>query len=60
MHDEWSDVFTGLEYFKGTFVLQVKDDTKPYQAQLRRVVYMLKEPVKKEPKNYKNIKYWHD
>ena len=48
MHHEFSDVFNGIECFKGTFSLQIKDDAKPYQALLRHVVYALNDPFKKE------------
>ena len=37
IHDEYSDVFTGIGCFKGTFSLQVKDDVKAYQVQLRHI-----------------------
>ena len=30
IHSECSKVFTGIECFKGTFSLKVKDDAKPY------------------------------
>ena len=48
MHDEYSDVFTGIWCFKGTLFLQVKDDTKPYKFLLHCVAYALQEPFKKE------------
>ena len=38
---EFSDVFTEIGCFKGTFFLQVIDDTKPYQVPLRHITYAL-------------------
>ena len=48
IHVEFSDVFTGIGCFKGTFSLQVKDDMKPYQMPPRCITYVLQEPFKKE------------
>ena len=31
-HSKYSDVFSGIGCFKGTFFLQVKEGMKPYQA----------------------------
>ena len=45
IYDEYSNVLTGIEYFKGTFSIWDKDDMKPYQMMLRCVAYMLQEPV---------------
>ena len=42
IHNEYSDIFTGMGYLKGTFPLQVKDDTKPYQVSHRCVLHALK------------------
>ena len=47
MHNGYSDVFTGIGYFKCTFSLQVKDDVKPCQAPLRHIAYVLQEPFRK-------------
>ena len=30
IHNEFSDMFTGIKCFKGTFSLKVIDDTKPH------------------------------
>ena len=35
IHNEYSDVSTGIFCFKGIFSLQVKDDVKPYQVPSR-------------------------
>ena len=32
INKEFADIFIGIECFKGTFSLQVKDGTKPYYA----------------------------
>ena len=48
IHNEYSDVLSGIRGFKGTFLLQVKDDAKPYQASPRCIVYVLQEPFKEE------------
>ena len=47
MHDEHSGVSTEIGCFKGTFSLQVKDDTKKYQVPLW-CVYVWQDPFKKE------------
>ena len=48
IHNEYSNVFTGIGCFKGTFSLQVKEDKTPCQVLPRPVVYALQEPLKKE------------
>ena len=48
MHTDYSGIFTGTWCFKGIFSLQIKDDTKPYQAPPRCVAYVLQEPFIKE------------
>ena len=45
MHEEFSDVFTGSECFKGTFSLQVNKDVNPYQVPPRSIAYALKRPI---------------
>ena len=45
---EFKDVFNGIRYFDGTFSLQVKPDSKPYQAPPRCVAYVLQQPFKEE------------
>ena len=55
IHIEYSDMFTVIGCFKGTFSLQVKDDAKPYQTLPRCIVNVLQEPFKK---SWKDSKYW--
>ena len=42
------DVFNGTGCFEGTFSLQLKPDSKPYQAPPRHVAYALQQPFKEE------------
>ena len=42
------DVFNGIGCFDGTFSLQLKPGSKPYQAPLRCVAYALQKPFKEE------------
>ena len=48
IHTRFHNVFNGIGCFKGTFSLQLKPDSKPYQAPPRHVAYMLQEPFKEE------------
>ena len=48
IHTRFGDVFNGIGCFKGTFSLQLKPDSKPYQAPPRHVAYALWEPFKEE------------
>ena len=41
IHDEFSDAFTGIECFKGTISLKVRDGVKPYLTLPRNVAYSL-------------------
>ena len=41
MHKEFNDLFHGIGCFKGTFALQVKEGSHPYQAPPKRVAYAL-------------------
>ena len=50
MHNGYSDVFTGICCFKGTFYLQVRADAKPYQTPTRSLAYALKGTFKTEMK----------
>ena len=45
---EFKDVFSGIGCFNGTFSLQVKPDSKPYQAPPRHIAYALQQPFKEE------------
>ena len=60
-HNEYSNVFTGIEWFKYTSSLQVIDEAKPNLAPPRWKAYTLQEPSEKKTswKDYKNTKYWH-
>ena len=48
IHTRFGDVFNGIGCFEGTFSLQLKPDSKPYQAPPRHVAYVLKETFKEE------------
>ena len=48
VHDEFHDVFNGIGCFKGTFSLQIKPDSKPYQAPPSHVAYALQKPLQEE------------
>ena len=43
---EFKDVFNGIRCFNGKFSLQVKPDSKQYQAPPRCVTYALQQPFK--------------
>ena len=45
---EYGKVFNGIGCFKGTFSLQLKLDSKPYQVPPRHVAYALQKPFKEE------------
>ena len=32
IHEEYGEVFNGIQHFKGTFSVQLKPDSKPYQV----------------------------
>ena len=48
VHNVFGNVFNGIGCFEGTFSLQLKPDSKPYQAPLWHVAYALQKPFKKE------------
>ena len=48
IHNKFGDVFNGIGCFEGTFSLQLKPDSKPYQASPRHVAYALQKPFKEE------------
>ena len=48
IHMRFDDVFNGIGCFEGTFSLQLKPDSKPYQAPPRCVAYVLQKPFKEE------------
>ena len=41
IHKDFDDVFNGIGCSEGTFSLQLKPDSKPYQAPPRHVAYTL-------------------
>ena len=48
LQKDFKDVFTGIGCFDGTFSLEVKLDSKTYQAPLRHVANALQNPFNKE------------
>ena len=50
IHNTYGDIFNGIGCFKGTFLLQLKPDSKPYQAPPRHMAYALQKPIKEELK----------
>ena len=48
IHKDFDDVFSGIWCFEGTFSLQLKPDSKPYQAPPRHVAYALQKPFQEE------------
>ena len=48
IHTRFGDVFNGIGCFEGRFSLQLKPDSKPYQAPPSHVAYALQEPFKEE------------
>ena len=55
IHDMFGDVFNGIGYFKGTFSLQLKPDSKPYQVPPRCVGYAQQKPFKEELEHLKKM-----
>ena len=50
IHMRFGNVFNAIGCFKGTFSLQLKPDSKSYQAPPRCVAYVLQKPFKEELK----------
>ena len=48
IHTRFGDVFNGIGCFEGTFSLQLKAESKPYQTPPRQVAYALQESFKEE------------
>ena len=48
IHETYGEVFNGIGCFEGTFSLQLKPDSKPYQVPPRCEAYMLQKPFKEE------------
>ena len=47
IHNTFGDVFNGIGCFRGTFSLQLKPDSKPYQVPPRHVAYALQKPLRR-------------
>ena len=48
IHNKFGNIFNGIGCFESTFSLQLKPDSKPYQAPPRHVAYVLQKPFKEE------------
>ena len=48
IHETFGNIFNGNGCFEGTFSLQLKPDSKPYQVPPRHVAYVLQKPFKEE------------
>ena len=48
IHNTYGNVFNGIRCFEGTFSLQLKPDSKPYQAPPRHMAYALQKLFKEE------------
>ena len=48
IHSRFGNIFNGIGCFRGTFSLQLKPDSKPYQAPPMHVAYALQELFKEE------------
>ena len=59
IHDRFGDVFNGIGCFEGTFSLQLKPDSKPYQAPPRHVAYALQKPFKEELEQLQKMEHHH-
>ena len=46
--DKFGDVFNGIGCFEGTYSIQLKPDSRSYQAPPRHVAHVLQKPFKKE------------
>ena len=55
MYNEGRNVFTGIGCFKGTFLLQVTDDVKPYQVPIKCIAYALQELLRKELESLQDL-----
>ena len=50
IHNKYANVFNGIGCFEGMFSVQLKPDSKPYQAPPRCMAYVLQKPFKEELK----------
>ena len=48
IHNTFGNVFNGIGYFEGTFSLQLKPNSKPYQASPRCIAYALQKLFREE------------
>ena len=48
INNRFGNIFNGIGCFKGTFSLQLKPDSKPYQGPSRCIAYALQKPFKAE------------
>ena len=48
IHDTFGNVFNKIGCFEGTFSLQLKPESKPYQVPPRHVAYTLQKPFKED------------
>ena len=48
IHETFGDIFNDTGCFEGTFSLQVKPNSKPYQVSPRHVAYALQKPFREE------------
>ena len=55
IHETFGDVFNGIGCFKGTFSLQLKLDSKPYQVPPRCIAYALQKLFKEELQNLQEL-----
>ena len=55
IHERFGDVFNSIGCFEGTFFLQLKLDSKPYQVPPRHMAYTLQEPFKEELEHLKEF-----
>ena len=55
IHNTYGNVFNGIGCFEGTFSLQLKPDSKPYQVPPRHVAYVLQKPFKEELKQLQEL-----
>ena len=55
INEKFGNVFNGIGCFEGTFFLQLKPDSKPYQAPPRHVAYALQKLFKKELRHLQEL-----
>ena len=48
IHNEFSDIFTSITCFEGTFKLWMREGSHPYQSLPRRLAHTLQEPLLEE------------